>query len=476
MRRVVLTAVAATATVVALTGCSRVVTGEAVSIYADPFAVAGLPATDGPSGPRPDAPRAMLSIHGANGSDADALASSAIADLSAFWSTEYPAVFAGNFRPVTDLASWDPNVDGTGRFCGESTYGIVNAGYCTRDGSIGWDRTILLPTLTDTFGPMAVVMVIAHEYGHAIQHDSGLAGADSPTLVLEQQADCFAGAYMRYVAAGESNRFTLNTSDGLNAVMAAMVAVRDTDPSDPEAVHGNAFERITAFQTGFTLGARGCTEIDEAEVADRRAQLPREFTQSGESGDMPVTEQSVGMIVDSLDTVFGLAQPPNVVYSGADTGCPDAATTEPVSYCPATRTIGVSMPELSDRGTPRDVGAAGGDVDELAVDIRGDFSAFGLVASRYALAVQQQDGYPLTEPSTALHTACLTGVWTASTAAGGTPALSPGDLDEAVSGLLTDGLMASDVDGETVPSGFARVDAYRAGVLGGPDVCTNRYG
>jgi predicted metalloprotease len=476
VRRAVRAAVAAAAAVVALAGCARVVTGEAVSIYADPFAVAGLPATDGPSGPRPDAPHAIPSVHGADGSDADALASAAIADLADFWSTEYPAVFAGHFRPVTDLTSWDPNVDGSGRFCGESTHGVVNAAYCTRDGSIGWDRAILLPTLTDTFGPMAVVMVIAHEYGHAIQHDSGLAGADSPTLVLEQQADCFAGAYMRHVAAGGSNRFTLNTSNGLNAVMAAMVAVRDTDPNDPEAVHGNAFERITAFQTGFTLGARGCTTIDEAEVAGRREQLPQAFTRSGESGDMPVTEQSVGMIVDSLNSVFGLPEQPTVVYAGADTGCPDVTATEPVSYCPATRTIGVSMPELIDRGTPYDVGAAGEGVDELAVDIRGDFSAFGLVASRYALAVQQEEGYPLTEPSTALHTACLTGVWTAATAAGGTPALSPGDLDEAVSGLLTDGLMASDVDGETVPSGFARVDAFQAGVLGGADVCTNRYG
>lgn len=47
----------------------------------------------------------------------------------------------------------------------------------------------------------------------------------------------------------------------------------------------------------------------------------------------------------------------------------------------------------------------------------------------------------------------------------------PGDLDEAVSGLLTDGLAASDVNGETVPSGFSRVDAFRTGVLGGEQAC-----
>ena len=84
----------------------------------------------------------------------------------------------------------------------------------------------------------------------------------------------------------------------------------------------------------------------------------------------------------------------------------------------------------------------------------------------------------LTDPKTALRAACLSGAWTAATADGGAGglALSPGDLDEAVSGLLTDGLMASDVNGVTIPSGFARVDAFRSGVLGGRDACANRYG
>jgi hypothetical protein len=42
--------------------------------------------------------------------------------------------------------------------------------------------------------------------------------------------------------------------------------------------------------------------------------------------------------------------------------------------------------------------------------------------------------------------------------------LSAGDLDEAVAGLLTNGLVASDVNGDKVPSGFSRISAFRAGV------------
>ncbi|SDE13014.1 metallopeptidase [Rhodococcus tukisamuensis] len=473
--RAAVVGVAVALAAILLAGCASTTGGRAVSIYANPFTVAGLPATDGPSGPRPDVPDASLPVRGADGSAADVLATNAVDDIAAFWGVEYPKVFAGDFQPVTDLASWDPDAPPahSDTFCGDNTHGVVNAGYCTRDGSIGWDRTTLLPTLMSTFGPMAVVMVMAHEYGHAIQHDSGLAGDDDPTLVLEQQADCFAGAFMRDVAQGGAPHFTLNTSDGLNSVMAAMVAVRDTNPNDPEAVHGSAFERVTAFQIGFTDGARACTAIDAAEVDARRAEVAQQLSVAGGDGEMPVTEETVRLTVDSLQAVFALPQQPTVTFAGADTGCPDATTTEPVSYCPSTDTIGVSLPALVARSIPLT-----GSPDEIAADVRGDFGAYVLVASRFTLAAQRRAGDSLTDATTAVRAACLSGVWTAAAAAGeaGGLTLSAGDLDEAVSGLLTDGLMASDVNGDTVPSGFARVDAFRSGVLGGQDACANRYG
>ena len=78
----------------------------------------------------------------------------------------------------------------------------------------------------------------------------------------EQQADCLAGVYMRWVAEGNSPRFTLSTGDGLNNVLAAMIAFRDPllTEGDPEVgvdEHGSAFERVSAFQFGFTDGAVG---------------------------------------------------------------------------------------------------------------------------------------------------------------------------------------------------------------------------
>ncbi len=82
----------------------------------------------------------------------------------------------------------------------------------------------------------------------------------------------------------------------------------------------------------------------------------------------------------------------------------------------------------------------------------------------------------------ALRTACLTGVADGqddqrrSPHPTATPSqLTAGDVDEAVSGILTNGLAASDVNGESVPSGFSRIDAFRVGVLGDEDRCFKRF-
>jgi hypothetical protein len=98
------------------------------------------------------------------------------------------------------------------------------------------------------------------------------------------------------------------------------------------------------------------------------------------------------------------------------------------------------------------------------------------------LAIEhQKGGLSLDNAEAALRTACLTGVATTKMSVpllvsdGNTIALTAGDLDEAVSGILTNGLVAGDVNGESVPSGFSRIDAFRTGVLGNEDRCFKRY-
>ncbi len=460
-----------------LAGCSRSIDGHAVSIYDDPFTVAGLPATSGPSGVRPGVAPSGLPVENGDGGEVDQLAVDAVDDIQAYWQEQFPKSFHGDFVPVDKIISWDSNASGRSaiQFCESTTARLVNAGYCTVDNTIGWDRTNLLPAMIDSFGPMSVVMVLAHEYGHAVQKLSGIVGEDEPGIVFEQQADCFAGVFIRHVAEGNSKHFTINTSDGLNSVLAATVSIRDSDPNDPESIHGSAFERVTAVQIGFTDGAEACGKIDEKEIEARRADLPQQFSTPGDTGELPVSQQTLDEFTKALNNIFTLPQAPKVDYGGADTGCKDAKATQPVSYCPDSNTIGVDVSGLAERGTPQKAPDSG-----LPVTVTGDYNAYVVFASRYTLAVQKAAGQSLTEPKTALRAACLSGVVTAALATdrgpgGGDFSLSPGDLDEAVSGLLTDGLAASDVDGRTVPSGFSRIDAFRSGVLGGRDACGSRY-
>ncbi len=114
--------------------------------------------------------------------------------------------------------------------------------------------------------------------------------------------------------------------------------------------------------------------------------------------------------------------------------------------------------------------------------LSGDNTAYSVLVSRYMQAIQnERGGLVLDNAEAALRTACLTGVATTkmtneiTTADGNTIALTAGDVDEAVSGILTNGLVASDVNGESVPSGFSRIDAFRVGVLGDEERCFKRF-
>ncbi|WP_051407457.1 metallopeptidase [Nocardia sp. CNY236] len=459
-------------------GCAQHVDSTAISIYDDPFKVAGLPMTSGPSGPRSNVPDSTLTAVNGDGGAVDTLALNAVDDIQNYWRGVFPEAFQKNFEPVDRLLSWSataPRATAV-EFCGQTTRRLVNAAYCPVDNSIGWDRSILLPAMEKTFGKMAVVMVLAHEYGHAVHTLSQISGRRDPGIVKEQQADCLAGAFIRHVAEGKAEHFTINTSEGLNSVLAASVALRDSDPDDPANVHGSAFERVTAVQIGFTDGPTGCAGIDEDEIDQRRANLPQSFRDDGGRGEFPITRESLAELTKALHAILPAGDEPSYDYSGNNRECANGVVTKPVSYCPDTNTITTDVPRLAERGVVEIDGS-----DLLPVEVTGDYNGYIVFVSRYTLAVQHSRGQDLSGAKTGLQAACLSGVITSELAESDRPIsqgdirLSAGDLDEAVSGLLTDGLAASDVRGQTVRSGFSRIDAFRAGVINGEQACMSRY-
>ncbi|MDT5135998.1 MAG: hypothetical protein QOD58_260 [Mycobacterium sp.] len=464
--------------VLVMAGCATTVPGRALSILNDPFRVGGLPATNGPSGARPNGPAPTGTVVNTNNGPIDKLALLSINDIEEFWKANYKDPLKGSYKPVDKFVSYDSNDPNSPIVCRSETYENVNAFFTSRCNLIAWDRGVFMPTAQKYFGDMSINGVLAHEFGHALQAMSKLVTRKDPTIVYEQQADCFAGVYLYHVAEGKSPRFTLSTADGLDHVLAGIITTRDPvmdseDSNDDE--HGSALDRVSAFQIGFVTGTSACAAINKAEIEQRRGDLPKALrVDTGgnpETGEVVINEDTLKTLMELMGKIFSPKNPPTL--SLKESGCSNAKPSPPASYCPATNTIAVDLPALATMGK-----VAGEKQHSLP---QGDDTALSIVMSRYALAAQHERGLPMQSPWTALRTSCLTGFAHRKMAdnielpSGNSLVLTAGDLDEAVAGLLSNHIVASDADGISVPAGFTRIAAFRAGVGGEMDGCYARY-
>lgn len=469
--------------VAVLTACSPALQGEAKSILWNPDNVGGLPLTDGPSGIRSDAPDPEGRVAYSDGGSVDRLGMLAVNDAEEFWRANYSPTLEGTFTPVENYASWDSNDPNGPELCGQNGYKSPNAFFCYPLDLMAWDRGVLLPIGQKYFGDLSVASVIAHEYGHAVQDMADIVDRSDPTVIGEQQADCFAGTYIRWVAEGKSPRFELNTGEGLTKVLASILTSRDPvwNEEDQEMVtegHGTALDRVTAFQMGFVEGVSACARIDLEEIETRRGDLPillgTDDSGADQTGEVPINQKLVDTLIGQLNRQFTPTTPPTVSTQPAAQPCPDAKPTLVASYCPATNTITVDMPAMQKFGAVADI--------EQGVLVQGDNTAISVLISRYVLALQHERNASLDDAAASLRTACLTGfaqrnmVEVEPLPSGSSITLTAGDMDEAVAGLLNNGLVASDVDGETVPAGFSRIMAFRSGLLDTDgDACYTRF-
>ncbi|WP_431240955.1 neutral zinc metallopeptidase (plasmid) [Mycolicibacterium aichiense] len=445
-----------------VSACGTAVKGHATSPIFDPGTAGGLPLNHVPSGLRSGVAPPTMTVHGGTGSPADQLATQAVEDIEDYWQATFPKALSGTYRPVKELYSYDSDDPGSPPICGQDTYQEVNAFFCPRGWLIAWDRGVLIPTAQKYFGDMAVPGVLAHEYGHAIQRMANLLDSGATVLMAEQQADCFGGDYLRWVAEGKSPRFTLGTGDGLNRVLAAVITSRDPVQKpldDPTDAHGTALDRVDAFQMGFTAGAAACAAITTDSIQQRRKDLPQTL-QPGAAAlipDGPIDEPTVTALLAQLKSIFSPKAEPAVSYAAAI--CAGTQSTTPVSYCPSSNTVYIDLPGLKKLGEP-------GDEFHDFVLLQGSNTAMSALISRYVLAVQNGRGLPATSTQTALRTACLTGAAERQIADSPSPSipLSSKAIDEAVAGLLANGLAAADATGKTAPAGFNRIGAFRAGL------------
>lgn len=484
-RRVRTSAVMAVAAL-ALSACSTVVAGTAQRGSVDapsddtPVVVEPVEPIDlsGPSGPK-DVPRAKIEVVDETDSEHDTLAINTVADLYDFYGTAFPDAFDGEkFVPVDQLVSYD-STDPDAEVCDMPVAGEVNAFYIHGCSTIGWDRGGLMPLLDEEVGELGTPTILAHEVGHRISALRGHTLNNTAVLVLEQQADCYAGAYWRWVADGDSTYFDLNQGEGMREVLTAMLYVSDPIGSSPEAgsAHGTGFDRTLAFQHGYAEGLARCDEMDQKEVDDRIQQFPFVYTPTTAADSIEITEDFLAIMVEVTNDYFaeeipGYEAPEvEVVPSGEPPACGGRAAADPVDYCPDTHTVTYVLEDLHEIGTPT----------EGFDSANGDFSAVIMLVSRIALAGAESAGEEITGPDAGLTALCRTGAWSSwMQTPRGEPdtredkdkyILGPADLNRAVFQVIASPLPASDVSGVETSSVFDQVSALSTGVVHGPDGC-----
>jgi len=330
----------------------------------------------------------------------------------------------------------------------------------------------LLEYLSREFGPSSAAVVLAHEYGHALQDRLGLLDGSVPTILLEQQADCVAGAWTGRAAQGGSSVLRLDENDVRTALI-AILNVRDPAGADQfdAGGHGSGFDRIGAFQVGVESGLDTClTLIDQPldlmpnqflSVDDmlRGGNAPYDCTFEPD----PECSPSWEFLGADLEEFWSLVLGEPIGLTGRPvSGAPPCVEARPiadvVALCPGE--------VVFDEPTVLDV------YEEV-----GDFVLGYLLALGWIEETLTRIDSPATGVDRALLTDCLVGAWVNDITLGlqrapertSTVATSPGDLDEALEMIIR----LSDTTGDAAGRGtaFDKIAAFRTGVLGGLSAC-----
>ena len=451
-----------------LTGCgARLIQGN------------GTPA----SGVNGDVAPEDFPIVGAADDDIDRIARNALADLNQYWTEQFGPTFSEDFTPLAggyysvDPGNLDPAQYPNGQIgCGEPPDAVEdNAFYCgpsseyTNGDAIQYDRAFLDELAfggggSEGYGRFIPALVMAHEFGHAVQGRVGYPFQAS--IAIETQADCFAGrgppgwptATPRTTASGRPNWTTS---------LRGYLLLRDpvgTGLNEGEA-HGSYFDRVSAFQEGFDDGPTACRD----DFGRDRSYTQREFsdadlaTGGNAPYDMTVGDFAPNGLSEFFQATFDQLgkefTPPTLEpFDGEAPECDGDRPDTDLVYCAADDTVGFDEADLTQPLYQSESG--------------GDYGVMTAIAIPYGLAVRDQLGLSTDDQEAIRSAVCLAGAFTAGVLNGQSPVLSisPGDADESVSFLL-EYSDDPDVLAESGLTGFQLVDVFRSGVFDGVPAC-----
>lgn len=195
--------------------------------------------------------------------------------LDAYWSSQGSALGIRYRSPGFVLYEGE-----TQSACGTAS-NAVGPFYCPADQSMYLDTSffdLMEQQLGAEDGPLAEMYVVAHEWGHHMQHQLGVlqqisqqdSGPGSDAVRVELQADCFSGAWMKYaVDTKDRDGVALLkpfTDEQIQNALGAAHAVGDdhiqsqgSGNVNPESfTHGTSEQRKKWLMTGYQHGWGQC--------------------------------------------------------------------------------------------------------------------------------------------------------------------------------------------------------------------------
>jgi predicted metalloprotease len=173
---------------------------------------------------------------------------------------EYSAPLYQTYDAPTDSNCLSANIDGTIDRRDPQQFPGAGPAYCGADNRILVDAPWMTIYVLPQGGDVLLATVLAHESGHHLQEITGW-GADydnsdpKDTFIIEQQADCLAGAYMRSTVV----RGIYTERD----VQAAIGLFNDIGGFEAGVDHGTGEEREDALLTGYDEGFDACGLFDD---------------------------------------------------------------------------------------------------------------------------------------------------------------------------------------------------------------------
>ncbi len=172
----------------------------------------------------------------------------AIAAIDGYWRRHFPEMFGRAYRSPRVVGGYNGE---NGPQCAGQRAVAFNAFYCRPRDFLAWDENLMAAGYRQ-IGDSWIYLVIAHEWGHAIQARvrRGLTERS-----VELQADCLAGASLQ--GAARDGLVTIEAGDD-EELASTLAAAADDYPWTNQRDHGDARQRIAAFNTGAQEGVKAC--------------------------------------------------------------------------------------------------------------------------------------------------------------------------------------------------------------------------